>query len=229
MKTILLIIVISIIALKFSLAQDTIVKKTGSLIICHVEGEYSDHIRYRKTGHSNGSVFSIWNNQIVMVKYEDGRKTIISEKELASQNKLFDRIDTLQPLSASKAFGGIKIKQGNRSLSSADVKRLFINHDEARVKYSRGKRLNALGNILGIPCGFAFGWQVGTAMAGGKTNGTVLLGSGIGFLTGFLLNLSGKGTIIQSVNLYNSDIQDKTAGQLSLKLTENRIGLCYSF
>ncbi len=229
MKSTLMIFAFLLLAATSSSAQDTIVKKTGSLLICNVEREYSDHIRYTKVGHAKGSVYSIWNDQIVMVKYADGRKTIMAEKELASQNMLFQQIDTLQPLTVSKVFGGIKIKQGDRSLSSADVKRLYSNHDEARAKYRSGKTRRTIGNIIGVPCGFVFGYQLGSAMVGGETNGTVLLGSGVGFLAGFLLNLSGEGAMIQSVNIYNNRLQDKTAGQLSLKLTQNGVGLCYSF
>lgn len=226
MKTTLLIFFALIGCATHSQAQDTIVKKSGSLIICNVEGEYSDHIKYKKLGHPNGSVYSIWNDQVLMIKYENGNQTDISQKE---NKTLLPRVDSIQPLTIRQDFWGLKIMQGTRSLSAVEVKQVYINNGEALSKYSKGKSLTAIGNIIGIPCGFAFGWQLGTGMGGGEINTGVLIGSGVGFVGGLIMTISGENAIKKSVTIYNSHLQDKTVSQLSLKLNENGVGLCFSF
>ena len=66
----------------FSYAQDVIVKKNGSTVVCRVVEVNSTEIVYKKWGNLNGSNYVMDRNDITAINYENGRKESLSNSSI---------------------------------------------------------------------------------------------------------------------------------------------------
>ena len=221
MKTILLLIYVLVGFTTISMAQDTIVKKSGTLVICNIQSETADLIKYKNFGHPEGAVYSVWKYQVASIKYQNGTSTEIIQPNV--------KIDTTLPVKCAGGYMGLRLNQSGRDLKTSEVKELFANNPEALAKYKSGKRLALFGNLIGIPCAAVFGWEFGSAISGQQTSPGLLITGGIGFAMGLIMLYSSKETTKQSIDIYNNQLRHKASARLNLKLTENGVGLCLSF
>lgn len=63
------------------LAQDEIVKKDGSTIVCRVVEVTTTEIAYKKWGNLNGSTYVMDKSLVAAINYENGKKVTIGETE----------------------------------------------------------------------------------------------------------------------------------------------------
>jgi len=223
MKNIARLLIALLLLHSISYAQDTIVKKSGMPIICIIQKVESDHIKYKNVGHENGPTFSIWKDRVVRINYANG-PTISMVDEIKS----FE-VDTAQTIECVNRYFGSKINQSNRDLRRKEVKVLFENHPELFKKYKSGRRLITIGTLMALPCAFVFGYEVGKTISYQKSEAGLLIASGTGVALGLIMNHSGNRTIVQLVNHYNDQLQEKPTALLDFRLTEHGVGLCLSF
>ncbi|MDP2724259.1 MAG: hypothetical protein Q8O72_16025 [Bacteroidales bacterium] len=223
MKTIIQFFIALLLLHSISYAQDTIVKKTGKKIICTIQQVNYDNIKYKNIGHENGSVFTIWKDQVAWVNHADGTTDTINDAQ-----KSF-KVDTTQSIKCVGRYFGYKINQSGHDLRNKEVRVLFKDHPEAYAKYKSGRRLSAWGSVISIPSAFVFGYELGTALMGTSPEPGLLILGGVGATLGIIMTRSGKLATFQSVDLYNSKVQGKPTVQLDFRLTENGAGLCVSF
>lgn len=65
----------------FLYSQDKIYKRTGEHIDAKVMEVTNDEIKYKKINYLDGPIFTITQNEVVMIIYENGEKDIFKEKE----------------------------------------------------------------------------------------------------------------------------------------------------
>lgn len=99
-------------------------------------------------------------------------------------------------------------------------------HPEAHKLFTSGKTQASVGTVLAGVGGFAFGFDSGTRMGGGKGNTALLVGGcGAGVL-GIVLALSGEKKMKRAVELYNNDRQ---AWDIRLEPKESGVALAFRF
>ena len=92
-------------------------------------------------------------------------------------------------------------------------------------QYKNGKNINLLGNVIGLPAGFVFGYLLGGQLTGKKAPTTTLAISGVCTGIALGLNIVGMNKIKDSINTYNNS---QNIG-LMLNANENGIGLALKF
>ncbi|MCB2208262.1 MAG: hypothetical protein KQH67_08170 [Bacteroidetes bacterium] len=93
-------------------------------------------------------------------------------------------------------------------------------------KYKKGKALNAVGTIIGIPSGIVFGYGVGLLIIGQEINKTIYMISAGGLFTWILIHIAGDNMIKSSVNIYNADINNTSSLHIKFGVMQNGLGLC---
>ena len=145
---------------------------------------------------------------------------------LISANIFAQEITKNKTLSYKNGFWGVTIKQGNKRLSTSDIKKLYHDNHSALSKYKKGKALNAVGTIMAIPSGIVFGYGVGLLISGQQINKTVYIISAAGLFTGILFHIGGENMIKRSVNIYNAHINKTSSLNITIGVMQNGLGLC---
>ncbi|MEN8225942.1 MAG: hypothetical protein ABFS05_11360 [Bacteroidota bacterium] len=223
MKRSLLVILGIILFTFFGNSQDIIIKKDGSEINSIVKEITPDLVKYKKYVNQDGPIYNISKGEIFMIKYENGETDIFNKQ--TSQQTISEPV----PLAFYNGFWGLTIHQGERKLSTKDLKEIYKDYPEALSKYKSGKTLNTISNIIGIPCGFVFGWELGTMLGGGESDGATLAISGAGLIAGLVMNFAGTNNIKKSVIIYNNKIQGEASLNIRFGLTRHGVGLCFKF
>jgi len=200
----------------FTFAQDIVIKKNGEEIKCIVVDVTTEYVKCKKFNSEDETEYRFLLKDVSSIIYMNGETV-----------NLEGRKDV--PISYTKGFWGLNISRGTRVLNSEEIRELYADHEEALSKYNGGKTKITIGNIIGLPSAFIFGYQLGAGMAGGEINSTVLVVSGVGFLGGMILSLSGTSSIKQSVEIYNSEVSSTASLNLKMGFTQNGVGLCLSF
>ncbi len=222
MKRIFLILVLS--GIQFiSFAQDVIFTKNGKQINSIIIEVTPNQIKYKKFEDKEGPVYIIQKNEVSKIDYQNGTTDVLSNQEKHQQEK------QCKPLSYRNGFWGLTILQSEKKLSTMDIKALYKDNAEALRKFKTGKTLNAIGTIIGIPGGFIFGYQLGTQMAGGKINTTLLAVGAAGLIVSIYLTSTGNRSIKESIHIYNSGINKTNSASLDFGLTNNGVGFCLKF
>ncbi len=222
MKKIILILLLS--GIQFlSFAQDVIFTKNGKQINSVILDVTPNQIKYKIFEDKEGQVYIIQKNEVSKIVYQNGTADDFSNQEKHQQEKQGE------PLSYRNGFWGLTILQGEKKLSTKDIKALYKDNAEALGKFKTGKTLNAIGTIIGIPGGFIFGYQLGTQMAGGKINTTLLAVGAAGFIASIYLTSTGNRSIKESIHIFNSGINKSNSASLDFGLTNNGVGFCLRF
>lgn len=223
MKKLTLLLLYLVTIQSFIFSQDIITKKNGDEIECKVMEIAPDLIKYKKYNNQDGPIYNLPRAEVFMIKYENGEKDMFNEQDQTPAKT------ELNLLTWNKGFWGPEILQNGKKLNSTEVRALYSGHNTALSKYNGGKTAQVIGPIISWPCAFIFGWQLGTALGGGDVNSAALIIGGAGMLGGIIISSVGDGSIKKSVELYNTDIRNNQMSNLQLQLSNDGIGLCYSF
>ena len=134
-----------------------------------------------------------------------------------------------QQLLADGLVGIVYQELLNKKLSTEDVREAYKNDYEALRLYNTGKTQNTVANVIGIPSGFVFGWQLGTLLVGGEVNSGAMVISGAGVATSIILGFLGNDNIKESIEVYNSKSESANNFSLNIGLSNNGVGLCLKF
>ena len=178
-------------------AQDVIVKKDGSTIVCRVVELTSTEITYKKWNDLNGSNYVMNRADASAINYQNGKKVSLSEvTNLYSPNNQNDGVQQYNDnllLTLDKA--------SNSSTKTAKILKI--------IGWSGGIALVGTGAVF-------------IALAGGDsgytTIGGILAGSGVVWTTGFLLaaNLHNKSYHkLQTSKIYQYDFKLSNGSSLS--------------
>lgn len=208
-------------------AQDIITTKAGEEIEAQVLEVLMAEIKYKKHSNLEGPTYSIKKAEVFMIKYKNGEKDIFKtastkqadEKVVAKEVGQHLKIE-FKSFSTSYYEGTTKIKK------SAFVQKLGTN-TFAHNQYKLGRDLNLTGNIIGIPAGIVFGYNIGLWIASPsyEPRASVLTVSGLCWAGGIVLNFLGRSKMTGAVNTYNA------GGTLGCRLnvSENGVGIALKF
>jgi len=208
-------------------AQDVITLKNGDDIKAIVQEVGIDDVKYKRFDNPNGPNYMLKKAEILMIRYENGSKDVFNK--FATSNSVDKQqqtsIGTMQPeLSYSDG-----VWQNGTKLSADNVRSVMSGNSEALRQYNSGKSLYLAGQIIGYPCAFLFGWDLGTRLGGGEGNGALLGVGAAGTVVGLIMMYSGESKIKTSVKLYNSKVNNSLSYQIDFGFTETGIGLCMRF
>lgn len=143
---------------------------------------------------------------------------LISNISLA-QDKDQSKTNNILSIKA-KSFGYRYISNGNE-INKSDFEQELMKKPEAFNMYKKGKSQSQLSNIIGIPAGLVFGWNIGYwAASGEKPNMTVFATSGVLWGSAIVLGAMSKSNINKSLDMYHNKNQT-----VSLNLNINSYGV----
>lgn len=204
-------------------AQDLVIKTNNDTVQCIVVDVTYRFVKCISYPGQEGPVYNILKEDVYMIRYADGKELLI-QTEMPEE----DAYRNL-PLTYTSGFRGIVIRQGDRELTKPDVRYIFSNYPDALAKYNSGKSMKVVANVIALPSAFALGWQVGTMIAGGQPNGTVMIIGGAGLIVGIVLDIAGGNKIRQAISIYNSEIKATSKLQMNAGFTKHGIGITLSF
>ena len=139
---------------------------------------------------------------------------LISSNFLISQN-------TEKNLSIkSKAFGQCYLIN-QKEITKTEFEQTIKSNSESFDLYKKGKKQQTISNIIGIPSGLVFGWNLGTWLGSGeKPNMTVLTTSGVIWGSSMVMYYMGQSKINNALDIYNSK-----ENEVSIKFNLNSYGI----
>ena len=115
----------------------------------------------------------------------------------------------------------------SQKLSKDAVKEMMTKNEDALKAFNNGRTMEVVGNIIGYPSAFIFGYDLGTRLSGGTGNNSMLIAGGIGTAIGLIFGIAAESNYKNSVTIYNSGLKEQVS-QLSFGLTESGgIGFMY--
>jgi len=108
----------------------------------------------------------------------------------------------------------------SQKLSKDAVKEMMTKNETALKAFNNGRTMDVVGNIIGYPSAFIFGYDLGTRLSGGTGNNSMLIAGGIGTAIGLIFGIAAESNYKNSVRLYNSGLKEQVS-QLSFGLTES--------
>ncbi len=204
------------------LAQDVIITKAGDEIQAKVLMVRDDVIEYNEWSNQEGPAMSIKVADVFMIRYQNGEKDVFafSEEELANDN------DNLIYYDKKK-----NIRYKGSSVNWFDAGNILKDIPEAMQKYSSGKTMVVIGDILSFAGGFTIGWGLGGLLAGKKDLWKVSV-AGFGVLmVGLPISFNGQKNIFKSFDIYNESVKkNKETAYWSFGISETGgFSLIYNF
>jgi len=210
-------------------SQDIITYKTGEDAEVKVVEVGEDIIKYKKLSNIDGPTFTVKKSQVFRIKYKNGEQDVFestaSEKEDSEAVVAPIHITKNQQLSFKLKTFGTKYYEGGMEIDKADFTNSLKQRPEVYDAYTKGANLNLIGNLVGIPAGAVFGWNVGTIAGGGEANGEALRVSGVLWVGSLVMIYVGAKKMTKSIEAFNSN------GTVRLRFdsTESGTGLVLSF
>jgi len=119
--------------------------------------------------------------------------------------------------------------QDGVKISPELARRVLSGNSEALYRYSSGRSLYVVGQIITIPCVLVIVYGV-ILLANDEKNGESLLGIGAaGTAVGILLSAIGENQIKTAVKIYNSKSNNTVFNQINFGFTQNGVGLSMKF
>jgi len=223
-----------------SFAQDVIVKKDGSTIVCRVEKVSETDVTYKLWSDLKGSSYVMDKSLVSAINYENGKKKIISELEPLPQHN--DQYDGTQSMSDAEL---LKLDE---KLNRESILIIQKTNQEKEYLQKKIKRLKTIGWIGGgvLVAGGAVCIFGGTPTATDPDVyygiGAGLIATGIGLTTTCLVlahKQKKKIDALQTSSIYRYDIPFSNGSRLSIgaDMLNDRImnkrtvglGLSYNF
>lgn len=231
-------------------AQDVIVKKDGSTIICRVVEINQTNVVYKKWSNQQGPNYVIAKVEVASVNYENGEKDVFEETSTPTQSAVIAPV--------------IQNNNGQQTVSD-DVLLKMVGGNKKIVNPERGKKIKKVGFIAGPilivsgivmtvkgcdtdgnPVGNGYSyyyWDYHLACPGLLASGIVCLAGGVATTTGCLIRAHNikKNSLysVQSAPLYQQDFHLKNGTSFSPSInmikdntrrnTTLGIGLTYNF
>lgn len=191
-------------------AQDVIVKKDGSTIVCRVVELTDSEITYKKWSDLNGSNYVMNRADASAINYENGKKVNLSE--------------------ATNLYTPNNQNDGTQQYN--DKALLKLDYDIQKPNIRKARLLKTIGWIIGggLVVGGGVLYGISADDSKGKVVGPVLALCGAACTTGFILaanHAKNQGYNIQTSTLYQQDIQFSNGSSLSLDaglLRDNTLG-----
>lgn len=203
-------------------AQDVIVKKDGSTVVCHVVELTATEITYKKWGNLNGSNYVMDRSAASAINYENGKKVNLSEVE-----------NLYQP---GNQNDGVQ-QYNDRALLKLDYD-IQKNIRKARLL----KTMGWIGGALLVGGGLAFNFIAYPNDDDHHVTGYLLAGGGVVWTSAFLTAaykvsnhknlISANNVYSQHFNLGNGTSFTASVDMLSVNLTHDHtlgLGLRYNF
>lgn len=200
-----IIIVLAFLTTNSLFSQDIIELKNGDDIKAKVIEISNTEIKYKKFSNIEGPIYTISKSKIVMIKYKNGEKEIIT-KTLINDKKL----------SISAGY-----YEGNNKISKREFKKILSTNQKAYNEYKSGSLVKILGLVIAVPSSAYLGWSIGQ----GDAESEVLIGSGLGLVGGFLAYVGGNSMVKKSVKTYNSS----KSISYEFKINANGVGFAINF
>ena len=122
-------------------------------------------------------------------------------------------------------YKGGSVIQNGLPLQPKQVRVLMADHTDALKSYNAGRAFTMTGRVFSYPGAFIFGYDLGTRLAGGEGDNTLLVVGATGCVVGLLIELYGMSKVKKSVSLYNSKTSNGTASyQINFGLTQTGVG-----
>ncbi|MBP3712084.1 MAG: hypothetical protein IJ148_02580 [Bacteroidaceae bacterium] len=219
-------------------AQDVIVKKDGSTVVCRVEKVSETDITYKLWSDLKGSSYVMDKSLVSAINYESGKKETFSETtSLYTPNNQNNGVQALNDRALLRMDYEFNNK-GNGSWSNKKIKRL-------KTWGWIGGGVLAAGGILLLAAGVAGsdGFLIEHSQAGLGAGGAVCLAAGIGVTTTCLVIAHKQkkklDAALEYSSLYRYDIPFSNGSQLSVgadmlhdRIMDKRtigLGLSYNF
>lgn len=223
-------------------AQDVIVKKDGSTIVCRVEKVSETDVTYKLWSDLKGSSYVMDKSLVSAINYENGKKEIISELEtLPQQNSQYD---------GSQSMSDADLLRLDEELNLQSIRLANIQKNQDYLKIQKKvKRLKTWGwiggSILAIGGAVAFGFGMtsdGRGSSEARGGGAAVMALGVGLTTTCLVVAHKKKKqldALQASSIYRYDIPFSNGSLLSIgaDMLNDRImnkrtvglGLSYNF
>lgn len=157
----------------------------------------------------------------------------VLESDIFNETTTIDLSDIQQQSPTAPILPELKYKNGiwqsGVKLSAKKVREIMAGNNEALQLYNSGKSLLLVGQIIGYPSAFLFGYDLGARAGGGKGNTALLIAGGAGTAAGLIMMFTGEGKMKTSVQLYNSKANSSVSSQLNFGFTQTGIGLSFRF
>lgn len=142
-----------------TMAQDVIVKKDNSTVLCKVLEIADSAIKYKKWSNQDGPTYTIYTDDIVRINYENGDVDNFNEQTVTQQYN--NNNNNNAPVFASHGYmtrmGNTLALNGTR-LEPEDVKMLL--GDEKYQTYVSGRNMVNVGTVFAIFCGVGLGLAI---------------------------------------------------------------------
>ena len=120
--------------------------------------------------------------------------------------------------------------QNGLKITPERVRALMSEDSKALKQYNNGRSLFIAGQVIAYPSAFLLGWDLGTRLAGGKGNLTLLTAGATGTILGLVMALVGEKSMKNSVLLYNVKASDNTVSyQINFGVTQMGMGFSLQF
>jgi hypothetical protein len=130
-------------------------------------------------------------------------------------------------LSLEDGFFGMTYKQGDRELSSTDFRNLLKSSSDSSIydRYSNGKTLGTLADVLGFMGGFG----VGYALTSKPTDQFALIAGGVATVSSVVFGIMGKSKVKGAVEQYNRQLWESRSNSILDRLNRGTTLASVSF
>lgn len=221
-------IILSTVIIGSSTAQEKLIKRSGDTLAIKLIDINEKQVIYHKSILANERVFTTALSIFSTLIYADGTVLNLGPDHVVTVNNGVATSLKKSPfpiLYLRNGFWGLNVHSKEKDYSASNLMNLYdeIGNIEAQQLFTKGREQNILGNIVGIPSSFLFGWQLGNTIYGKESNSTIYIASALGTIISLFITSSGTKKIKKSVVSYNDSVTKRLA------VTENGIGLMLEF
>ncbi len=198
------ILIISTLLSGFLYSQDILILTNNQRVKTKIVEVTDTEVKYRLYSNLEGPIQIIKSEKVYKILYENGVAEIVNG-DLSVKSGLF----------------GLKYYKGNQRIRKNEFILEIQENEEAYQIYKRGNSLNNASNILGIPSGLVFGWNIGRWIVGEEASQPITTISGIIWGGALILHFNGLAKVRNGINKFN----DSNNMGLHLKLDHNGVGL----
>ena len=135
-------------------AQDVIVKKDNSTVLCKVIEVSKSEIKYKKWSNQDGPTYSVNTSDIVRINYENGEVDNFNEQTVTPKSNTYNNVPVINTRGYLTRMGNTLAMNGSR-LEPEDVQMLVT--EEQYETYLSGRRLVNAGTVFAVFCGIGLG------------------------------------------------------------------------
>jgi hypothetical protein len=143
-----------------------------------------------------------------------------------------DAATSADTITVTKTFGGYHFYQGSKILRWNQLLSKMESNEDAYWQMNSARNSKVLADVVGGLGGFALGWTIGTALAGGEASGIlVIVGVGL-IVTSIPITQSSYRKAKHAVRMYNNGLPTsyiRPKAELKLAATSNGLGLIWNF